>query len=92
MNTEDKYQKAKKRVQAIKEFYTHLTVYVLVNLLLFTINMLTLPGSLWFYWPLMGWGIAVALHALRVFGSGGRMGAEWEDRKIKELMEPGENQ
>jgi hypothetical protein len=87
MNTEHKYQNAKKRVQAIKEFYTHLTVYVLVNLLLFTINMLTSPDNLWFFWPLMGWGIAVALHALRVFGSGGRLGAEWEERKIKELME-----
>ena len=92
MNTEEKYQKATKRVQAIKEFYTHLTVYVLVNLLLFTINMLTTPGSLWFYWPLMGWGIAVALHALRVFGSGDRLGAEWKERKINALMEQGGNQ
>ena len=63
-----------------------------VNLLLFTINVLTSPGSLWFYWPLMGWGIAVALHALRVFGTGGRFGAAWEERKINELMEQGGKQ
>ena len=86
---ETRYQNAKKRVEALKGFYTHLTVYVLVNLLLFTINMLTSPGSLWFYWPLMGWGIAVALHALRVFGFGRRFGPEWEERKINELMEQG---
>ena len=67
---ETRYQNAKKRVEALKGFYTHLTVYVLVNLLLFTVDVLTSPDSLWFYWPLMGWGIAVALHALRVFGSG----------------------
>jgi hypothetical protein len=89
MNTEDKYQKAKKRVEELKGFYTHLTVYVLVNLLLCTINLLTSPDSLWFYWPLMGWGIAVALHALRVFGTGGWFGAAWEERKINELMEQG---
>ena len=89
MNTEDKYQKAKKRVEALKGFYTHLTAYVLVNLLLCTINLLTSPDSLWFYWPLMGWGIAVALHALRVFGIGGWFGAAWEERKINELMEQG---
>ena len=84
---ETRYRNAKKRVGALKEFYVHLTVYVLVNLLLFTINMLTSPDSLWFYWPLLGWGIAVALHALRVFGSGRRFGTEWEERKINELME-----
>jgi len=89
---ETRYQNAKKRVEALKGFYTHLTVYILVNLLLFTINMLTSPGSLWFYWPLLGWGIAVALHALRVFGFGRRFDAEWEERKINELMEQGGKQ
>jgi hypothetical protein len=86
-----RYQNAKKRVEALRGFYVHLTVYVLVNLLLFAINMLTSPESLWFFWPLLGWGIAVALHALRVFGAG-RFGAEWEERKINELMEQGGDQ
>jgi hypothetical protein len=87
---EIRYQNAKKKVEALKAFYRHLTVYVLVNLLLLTINLLTSPHSLWFYWPLLGWGIAVALHALRVFGFS-RSGQDWEERKINELMEQGEN-
>jgi len=86
---ETRYQNAKKRVEALKGFYTHLTVYVLVNLLLCTMDLLTSPHSLWFYWPLMGWGIAVALHALRVFSTGSWVGADWEERKINELMEQG---
>ena len=86
---ETRYQNAKKRVEELRGFYVHLTVYVVVNLFLFALNMLTSPGSLWFYWPLLGWGIAVALHALRAFGSGRRLGAEWEDRKIEELMNQG---
>ena len=86
---ETRYQSAKKRVEALRGFYVHLTVYVLINLLLCAINLLTSPDSLWFYWPLLGWGIAVALHALRVFSPGGRFGAEWEERKINELMEQG---
>jgi hypothetical protein len=84
---ETRYQNAKKRVEALKGFYTHLTVYVLVNLLLFAINVVTSPDNLWFYWPLLGWGIAVALQAVRVFGKGGRFGAEWEKRKTNKLME-----
>ena len=88
MNTqENKYQKAKERVEMIKGFYIHLTVYVVVNILLFSINMLTSPGYLWFFWPLMGWGIAVVLHSLAVFSPNLGLGADWEQRKIKELME-----
>jgi len=88
MNTEEiKYQKAKERVEAIKGFYTHLIVYIVVNLMLYSINMIASPDSLWFFWPLMGWGIAVALHALSVFGPSLGFGADWEQRKIQELME-----
>ena len=88
MNTkETKYQKAKERVKALKDFYIHLTAYVVVNLILFSINMIVSPDVQWFIWPLMGWGVAVALHALSVFGFGPRFGADWEERKIRELME-----
>ena len=88
MNTEEtKYQEAKERVKAIKGFYIHLTVYVAVNLLLFSINMIVSPDSLWFIWPLMGWGVGLFFHALSVYGFGPRFGADWEERKIRELME-----
>ena len=87
MNTEEiKYQKAKERVEAIKGFYIHLTVYVGVNLILFSINMIVTPDGLWFFWPLMGWGVGLFMHALSVFGFGPRFSADWEERKIKETM------
>jgi len=85
MNTEEiRYQKAKERVEEIKGFYTHLIVYVVINLMLFAINMLASPGGLWFVWPLAGWGVAVVLHAVRVFS--GVLSSEWEEKKIAELM------
>lgn len=88
MNTEDtKYQKAKKRVVAIKGYYTHLIVYIVVNLMLFAINMITSPDSLWFIWPLLGWGIAIVIHTFSVFSSGFGLGTDWEQRKIQEFME-----
>lgn len=82
---EIKYLKAKERVETLRGFYIHLTVYVIVNLGLFLINMMTSPETLWFIWPLMGWGIALALHALRVFVE--RPGSSWEEKKIAELMQ-----
>ena len=87
MNTEVKYQRAKKKVEALRRFYVHLSVYVLVNSFLFLLDTITSPDSLWFYWPLLGWGIAIALHALRVFGFGRPLGADWEERKIAQFME-----
>jgi hypothetical protein len=88
MNEEaTKYQRAQKRVEALKGFYIHLGVYLIVNLFLFLLNIITSPDNLWFYWVLLGWGIAVVAHAFSVFGSGRLLGADWEEKKIKEIME-----
>lgn len=45
----------------------HLFVYVTVNILLIAINLIVTPESLWFFWPLAGWGAGVAAHALLVY-------------------------
>jgi len=44
-----KYERAKKRVDEIRGFYTHAIVYVCVNLVLFLINLFLSPGGWWFY-------------------------------------------
>jgi len=87
MDDQAAYNAARKRVRQLRGFYVHLTVYVLVNAILLVINLLTSPGVLWFYWPLLGWGIGIVAHAASVFGTGRFLGKEWEERKIRELME-----
>lgn len=87
MDDQTGYERAKKRVREIRGFYQHLLVYVLVNLGLFVLNVLTTPDELWFYWPMLGWGIGLVAHGASVFASGGLWGASWEERKIKQLME-----
>ena len=87
---QQRYQRAHARVQALKGFYTHAFAFVVVNIGLFIINLLTVSsgyGPWWFYWPLIGWGIGLGVHALNVFGLGGRLGQDWEERKTRELME-----
>lgn len=83
---QQRYERARKRVEALKGFYTHAAVYVLVNTGLFVINLLA-GGSWWFFWPLIGWGIGLAVHALNVFGSGNMLGRDWEERKTREFMD-----
>lgn len=72
MENSEAYQSAKKRVEAKMGFYTHLTVYAAVILLLAVINFLSSSSAIWFHWPMLGWGIAVVLHAFAVFVFPGR--------------------
>jgi hypothetical protein len=66
---QQRYERAHARVQAIKGFYIHATAFVVVNIALLAINVLV-GGVWWFYWPLIGWGIGLGLHAFGVFGQG----------------------
>ena len=54
------------RVFRDRGFVIHLSVYMAVNVLLLLINIMTAPNKLWFYWPLVGWGVAVLGHAFAV--------------------------
>jgi hypothetical protein len=81
-----RYERAHKRVEALKGFYIHATVFVLVNTGLFVINLLT-GGPWWFFFPLLGWGIGLGVHALSTFVFGGRLGQDWEERKTREFMD-----
>lgn len=88
MEEEERYLRAKKKVENLKAFYIHLIVYILVNIMFIVINVATFEYSehWWFIYPLMGWGIGLASHGLSV-SSFGLFGPDWEERKIKEYME-----
>lgn len=67
MTHTDEYAKARQRAEAKYTFFVHTAVYSAVMVLLVIINLVTSPGNIWFIWPLIGWGFAVALHGLRAF-------------------------
>ena len=83
-----RYEEAKRRVKELKDFYRNLMTYVAVNILLIVINLITSPDKLWFFWVTIFWGIGIVLHASRVFILKGKfLGKEWEEKKIKEMMD-----
>lgn len=77
------YERAQKRVKEIKGFYANLISYCIVIPFLILLNLLTNPKHIWFYFPMLGWGIGLAAHGMSVFA----IGKNWEDRKIKEILE-----
>ena len=86
-----KYLEAKKRVKKFKGFYSHLTIYILVNLFIVFINIQDLkPGESYFQYKnfitLFFWGIGLLAHGMSVFVPQFVLGRNWEERKIKELM------
>ena len=78
-------RRARSWVRALLGLYIHAAVYGLVITGLLLLNLLTSPGYLWFLWPLFGWGIGLAAHALAVFGA--RLAWAWEERQAGALLE-----
>ena len=49
-----------------REFRDHAVSYVIVNTFLIIIDF-TISGGVWWYWPVLGWGIGLAFHAYGTF-------------------------
>ncbi|MBO0329455.1 2TM domain-containing protein [[Muricauda] lutisoli] len=82
---EQRYARAKERVERIKSFYSNLTAYFLVIPLLAYLNFRT-TGFPWSIFPAIGWGLGLVGHWMTAYGQNPIFGKEWEERKIQELM------
>ena len=60
--------RARRRVGRKIGFLIHAFVFVAVNLGLFALNQLT-GDTRWHQWPLMGWGLGLAIHGIVTFMS-----------------------
>jgi len=71
--------RALKRLKAKGEFREHLTSYVVVNGFLVAIWAMTGRGYFWPIWPILGWGVGIAFHALSLrWDDGGPTAAQVE--------------
>ena len=90
------YERARKRVKEIKGFYIHALVYVLVNLFLILSTSIKYDSFETFFkqnqfWGIGLWGIGLFAHGLSVFLPNFILGKNWEEKKIRELMERNRN-
>lgn len=94
---EIKYKEAVRRVKRIKGFYTHALIYIVINTMIVIINVQNLnEGESYFQWhnfiTAFFWGIGLVAHGLSVFLPGMILGTDWEERKIRELMDKEKNE
>ena len=59
MNDEEYYKKAKKIVEKKKNFRSSAVAFAVMMPVFIFINLWTSPRYLWFFWPLLGWGISL---------------------------------
>ncbi|MFX1419266.1 MAG: 2TM domain-containing protein [Promethearchaeota archaeon] len=45
----------------------HISVYILINILLFLVNLFFSPELLWFFFPLFSWLVGLTMHTLSYF-------------------------
>ena len=75
LKSEEIERLAHRRASAKLGWYFHAVLYVLVNLVMFLTSKYGFGTRPWSLFPLMGWGLGVALHGIAVFvlGSGGSL-------------------
>jgi transcriptional regulator with XRE-family HTH domain len=73
-------------VRKLRRFYFHLFRYLVVVAVLAAINLVVSPHRLWVLWVMGGWGIGVAMHALRVFRPHALFGPQWERRQVEKRL------
>ncbi len=84
---QERYERARQRVEILRGFYGHAVVFVIVNLGLAAYNLTLDPDRLWFIYSLAGWGIGLVAHGAYALGSGRFLGEAWQERKIREEMD-----
>ncbi|MGV6829890.1 MAG: 2TM domain-containing protein [Flavobacteriales bacterium] len=83
--SEKKYLRAKEKLDKIKSFYIHLTIYLIMTPFFLYLNYKS-GGFPWALFPILGWGMGILGHASEAFGYNPIFGKNWERNKIKKYM------
>ena len=86
MENNEAYNNAKRKAGLLKDFYSHLSTYLIVNGIFFLVNYLTSPGEWWVLYPLIGWGVCLTIHGMDTIVKIKGFWDKWEYEKTEELM------
>jgi 2TM domain len=84
--SKESLEDARRHVRRKRIFYTVVAIWIALSLMWLTIDLLDDSSSFWFYWPMLGTGIGVAITGIVLLGIGELFGAEWERREIDKYL------
>jgi len=95
-NREDAYLRAEKKLKELKGFYWHLFWYLVVNIFLLVSIFRGLDADESFFRyghfsTAFFWGIGLFFHWFGVIGKHFTFSKNWEERKIREIMDKENN-
>jgi hypothetical protein len=61
----DRLVREEERQRALRKLLRHVATYVVLGAFCFVLDV-RVTGGVWYFWVLLGWGVVVALHAVRV--------------------------
>lgn len=79
----DDEKEAIEYVKGVKEFYSHLVLYVVFGLVVFVFKSQT---KVELFWPFIGWGIGVIAHGLMAFEIINFKMHKWEKKMIEKKL------
>jgi 2TM domain len=79
-------EEARRHVRRKRIFLIVLAIWIALSLMWFALDMTDDSSSIWFYWPMLGTGIGVAITGIILLGIGGLFGADWERREIDKYL------
>lgn len=79
-------EEARRHVRRKRILYTVVVAWLALSLMWFLIDMLDDSSSMWFYWPMLGTGIVVAVTGIVLLGMGGLFGVDWERREVDKYL------
>ncbi len=87
MSEDSEFRRAEKIADGKIKFYYHLCSYIVVNIILIIVNVVTTYGYWWFYWVTIFWGIAILVQFLKAFVLNSKMNGDYRDSLIEKEME-----
>lgn len=76
---------ARKRASAKLGWYLHAVLFVVVNIVVFSMSRYGFGNRPWSVYPLLGWGLGLALHGVSVFVLG--TGSGLRERMVQKERE-----
>lgn len=87
-HSRDAYADAKKKVNQKKTLIKHFITFVMTNILVIGLNILTQPTNLWFYWVTIPWIGVLIGHFFYVYDIDSMIfDRSWEEKSIEKVME-----